>query len=261
MPLFRKLISYKYTATIACCILLVFLWQITESSYNSYLVFQSRTPLSAFIPLPTTIYHTFITDHSMILSQLSFTLIRAGIGLFIGFILAFGFATTFFLFPIMRRVFLPLSFAVNSFPVVGFAPLIILAFGQGSELSIIFVSAIISYFPILISLDNAFENTDCNLLDYMKTLNASKKQILHYIVIPSSINNMLMSLKLAIPASIIGAVLGEWLGTRNGIGQIIIISLYQFKPGLLYSSLLVVVFSSGLFVLLISLLEKKLIKK
>jgi len=67
-------------------------------------------------------------------------------------------------------------------------------------------------------------------------------------------------MKLAIPGSIIGATMGEWLGARNGIGQIITISLYQLKPGLLYASLFLIIVASLLGIIIVEILERYFVK-
>jgi ABC-type nitrate/sulfonate/bicarbonate transport system permease component len=61
---------------------------------------------------------------------------------------------------------------------------------------------------------------------------------------------------LAVPASIIGATMGEWLGTRNGIGHLITVSLYQLNPGVLYASLAAIMFSSIISIFALSVIGK-----
>ena len=237
----------------------LFLWQAVEGIVDHYRIINNETSIEVFIASPYSIINTFTQSGSLILNELSYTLARAGEGLLLGIILAFGMSLLFIVFPSTRHSLLSISFAVNSFPIVGFAPIIILAFGQGSWLSIVFVSMLISYFPILISLNNTFQNIEKDIMDVMKVFNASKKQLILKVYIPSSIPGLLTSLRLAIPASIIGATIGEWLGTRNGIGQLITISLYQLKPGLLYASLLAVTISGVVLVGILVFLEKKLL--
>lgn len=234
-------------------------WQVSEDVINDYRIQKGETSIEVFIASPQAIIKTFVEDGGLIFSQLSYTIFRAVVGLFFAIILAAGVSILFFTFPVIRHVLFPLNFAINSFPIVGFAPVIILTFGQGSWFSIVFISMIISYFPILVGLDNAFRNIDNDIIEVMKVFNATKWQLLIKVYLPYAFPGFLTSLKLALPASIIGATIGEWLGTRNGIGQLITMSLYQLRPGLLYASLISVTLSGIIFVALLFLLEKRLL--
>lgn len=227
-------------------------WQFVESRLDISRLDNGQTGLAAFIPYPSTIFETFISKGDIILSETSVTLEKAFLGFAVGTIFAVLVSVVFIYFPFIRTLYMPVAFAINSFPLVGFTPAIILIFGQGSWVSIVFVSALISYFPTLISLDAAFREIDKELLELMNMLGASKRQILFKLRIPLSAPYLLLSMKLSIPASIIGATMGEWLGSRNGIGQIITISLYQLEPGLLYASLFTITLSG---VFCIALLE------
>lgn len=234
---------------------LLTIWQVAEDQINIVRIEKGQTALGAFIPTPLTILQTLINDSGNIVRELGFTLGRAGIGFLIGVVLAVIFAVIFTFFPMVRHITFPFAFAVNSFPIVGFAPAVVLIFGQGSVSSIIFISALICYFPTLISMDTAFRETDRDLLELMRVLNASRWQILTKVRLPLAMPYLFLAMKLAIPASIIGATIGEWLGTRNGIGQLITVALYQLKPGLLYASLISITIVSTICVLILSGLE------
>jgi len=234
---------------------LIIFWQFAENLINARRLEMGLTGLEAFIPSPITIFKTFSSHGNIILVEISHTLRKAFLGCFLGVIIAFFMSIFFLIVPISRNILLPFTFAINSFPIVGIAPAIILAFGQGSWGAIVFISALISYFPVLISMDTAFKETDQEVLDLMYVFNASAMQTFFKVRLPVAVPYFFLSLKLAIPASIIGATMGEWLGCRVGIGQLITISLYQLKPGLLYASLISIVVVSILSILCIKLVE------
>jgi ABC-type nitrate/sulfonate/bicarbonate transport system permease component len=240
-------------------VVFVSVWQVVETKLNISRVSKNETSLEAFIPSPVSIVKSFINDGGTILFEMKYTFFRAALGLLVGIGAAFLMFFILLLFPSLRSVIFPVTIAINSFPIVGLVPVIILAFGQGSWLAIVFVSALISYFPILISLDYSIKNTDNELVDVMTVLNASKKQIISKVYIPLALPNLFSSLRLAISASIIGATIGEWLGIRTGIGQLITVALYQLKPALLYASLISIVLVSIILVWLLSFSEKYLL--
>lgn len=238
--------------------ILIFCWQIFENKANVSRMESGQTGIEAFIPTPLTILHTFQNQGDIIFVNILQTMQRALVGFIVGTIFGVVVAIVFLFSPLVRSISFPFAFTLNSFPVVGFAPMIILAFGQGSGISIIFISALICYFPVLISMDSALQSTDKDLLDVMHVLNATPLQELFRLRLPLAIPQLFLSMKLAMPASIIGATIGEWLGTRNGVGQLITIALYQLKPGLLYASLIAVAFVSVVFIFIISFIQSKL---
>lgn len=239
-------------------LLLLFLWQIGEDNLSTKMVSEGRTSLEAFVPTPLTIAETFVTKYDIIFEELSVTLLRALLGFVIGFFVAIFIILLIYFIPISRSIIMPFTFAINSFPVIGFSPLIIILFGQGSSLAIIFVSALISYFPVLVSLETASRDIKSqSVMELMKVLNANRYQVLRKIILPNSVPYFFVAAKLAIPASIMGSVIGEWLGSNSGIGKLMILSFYQLKPGLLYASLFSVVIVSCLLIALLNLLEKK----
>jgi len=238
---------------------LLLLWQTLESFASREAIAKGKTSIEAFIPTPTTIFSTLIDNWQLLLLELSETIWKAGLGIAIGATVALMFALLIYRFPVFRNSIMPLTFAINSFPVIGFSPLIVLLFGQGSVWSIIFVSALISYFPILVSMESAFRDINSqSVMDLMRVINASRWQILKKVIIPNSVPYFFIALKLAFPAAVMGAVIGEWLGANNGIGRLIVLSFYQLKPGLLYASLFSVVIVSCLLIKLISILERRL---
>ena len=239
-------------------LLLLFFWQIGEDNLSTKMVSEGRTSLEAFVPTPLTIAETFVAKYDIIFSELSVTLLRALSGFVIGFFIAIFIILLIYFIPVSRAIIMPFTFAINSFPVIGFSPLIIILFGQGSSLAIIFVSALISYFPVLVSLETASRDIKSqSVMELMKVLNANRYQILRKVILPNSVPYFFVAAKLAIPASIMGSVIGEWLGSNSGIGKLMILSFYQLKPGLLYASLFSVVIVSCLLIALLNLLEKK----
>lgn len=241
-------------------IFLLYVWQVVETEINTIRIESGLTGIEAFIPTPITIAKTFIEQGDVVFKQLLCTLERAFIGFLAGTMIGVGVAIIFLFFPILRVFSMPLAYSINSFPIVGFAPVIILAFGQGSSFSIVFISALICYFPVLLAIDDALQRTDKDLLDLARVMNASRYQELALIRLPMALPHLFLAMRLALPASIIGATIGEWLGTRNGIGQLITIALYQLKPGLLYTSLIAVAAVSLILVGLLSLVQTKFLK-
>lgn len=234
-------------------------WQIIQDAISASRIASGLTGLNAFVPTPLVIFETFVQDGSMIVVEMLETLRKAMAGLALGGLFAVMMSVLFLYFKHLRRTLFPFFLAINSFPIIGFAPAIILAFGQGSFASIVFISALISYFPILIHLDAAFRGTSVELIEFARVVGANKLQLIHKIILPLAVPSFFTAMKLAIPASIIGATIGEWLGSHTGIGQLITVSLYQLKPGLLYASLILITLVSVSLIYILSVIESRFV--
>lgn len=213
------------------------------------------TSLEFFIPSPRSIADAALAGWQAILRETAATLQKAFVGLLAGSVFAIVAVAVFSAWPSIRTISLPLTYGLNSFPVVGLAPAVVLAFGQGSFLAIAFISALICYFPVLLTLDAAVQRTPAEYVELLKLFNASHSQELRLIRLPLALPSLFIALRLAAPASIIGATVGEWLGSRDGIGQLITISIYQLRPGLLYACLIELPVISALRVIMVRAIE------
>jgi len=234
------------------------LWQILEDFINHSRYVAGETSLELFFPSPRTIFKTYLLRGNIILTELGHTLVRAFLGLVLGIFFAVILGIIFIMFPRSRNIVMPITQGINSFPIIGFSPIIILFFGQGSWKGIVFISALIAYFPTMIALDHSIRTINNEWLSLMKVWRATKWQVFIKLQLPNAIPFLTTSLKLAVPASIIGAVLGEWLGTRNGVGKLITLSFYQLDPGVIYASLFSLMFVSLTVSWVVSYVEKKL---
>ena len=248
----------SFLSTIFWIGLTLLVWQLAENSINQSRISAGETSLELFFPSPYTIGLTFINRGNIILLEMSYTLIRAFFGLVLGSMLSVVISILFIVLPKSRSFVMPITQGINSFPVIGFSPLIILTFGQGSWLGIVCISALIAYFPTLIALDHSIRTINSEWISLMKVWGATRWQIFYKLQLPNALPFFITSLKLAVPASLIGAVLGEWLGTKNGIGKLITLSFYQLDPGTIYASLILLMIVSLVVTSLISYLEKKL---
>jgi ABC-type nitrate/sulfonate/bicarbonate transport system permease component len=235
--------------------LFLFVWQIVFFVKVQTLS-PGETSVEAFIPTPTTVALTFVDKHKLIISEFFHTFAKAFLGLVIGIVASVLINMLFWFRPRARNLFFPIFLAINSFPIIGFSPLIIMTFGQGSWLSIVFISALICYFPVLISLENALFSISRDFQELGQIWGVSPKRIYYKIQLPLLLPYLFGSLRLAVPASIVGATLGEWLGSNHGIGRLVVIALYQLDPGLLYACLLLVLVFSLLVIYLVSVIEK-----
>lgn len=127
----------------------------------------------------------------------------------------------------VSRVVEPFVIALGSIPIIALAPIIIIWFGTGliskvamSTLSVVIVALVTSYKGAI--------GVDADQMNLMRTLGASKFQIFRKLVVPASLTDIFAGLKLTVGFALIGAIVGEFMSSSEGLGHAI------FKAGSLY---------------------------
>lgn len=121
----------------------------------------------------------------------------------------------------LERVATPYLIAANSVPLVAFAPLLLLWLGNDIQTKIV-VAALIVYFPVTISAVTGFQQQSPMHTRLMVTLRANKWQRFLYLELPTALPGILAGMKIAGPLAVVGAVVGEFLGTGQGLGHLIL---------------------------------------
>jgi NitT/TauT family transport system permease protein len=125
------------------------------------------------------------------------------------------------LIPVVERLVYPYLVALQTLPKVAIAPLFIIWFGYGMTSKIV-ITALVCFFPILVSVVAGFHSTDRDQLDMMKAFGATKWQTLVRLRIPSAMVLIFAGLEIAAVLAVIGAIVGEFVGAQVGLGYLIV---------------------------------------
>jgi NitT/TauT family transport system permease protein len=125
------------------------------------------------------------------------------------------------LIPVVERLVYPYLVALQTLPKVAIAPLFIIWFGYGLTSKIV-ITALVCFFPILVSVVAGFHSTDRDQLDMMKAFGATKWQTLVRLRIPSALVLIFAGLEIAAVLAVIGAIVGEFVGAQVGLGYLIV---------------------------------------
>jgi NitT/TauT family transport system permease protein len=125
------------------------------------------------------------------------------------------------LIPAAERLIYPYLVALQTLPKVAIAPLFIIWFGYGLTSKIV-ITALVCFFPILVSVVAGFHTTDRDQLDMMKAFGATKWQTLVRLRIPSALVLIFAGLEIAAVLAVIGAIVGEFVGAQVGLGYLIV---------------------------------------
>jgi len=120
----------------------------------------------------------------------------------------------------VEQLVAPYIVASQSIPVVAIAPLLVIWFGAGA-LSKIVISALVVFFPILINCITGLRSVEPDLRDLMRSLEANPWQTFTRLELPSAMPHLISGLKIGATLSVIGAVVGEFVGADRGLGFLV----------------------------------------
>jgi NitT/TauT family transport system permease protein len=168
--------------------------------------------------------HSWITIQEVVYGFL----LGAFAGAIIGFILAS--------LNLMYQVFEPFMLALYSIPKVALAPLFIIWFGIGMNMKV-FLAAATVFFLVFLNTAAAVREVDRGLIDAVRLMGGSRRQIAAKVLLPASMTGVLVGLKVGIPYALIGAVIGELVASNRGLGYLINDSASQFNTAGVFAAL------------------------
>ncbi|GAB4526651.1 MAG: ABC transporter permease [Anaerolineae bacterium] len=142
--------------------------------------------------------------------------------------------------PLLERLLAPYIVASQSVPVVAIAPLLVIWFGSG-RLSKVLICALIVFFPVLVNTVVGIRSVEEDLRDLMRSLGANRWQTFHMLEMPAALPVLLGGLKISVTLSVIGAVVGEFVGADQGLGFLINQARGLFNTSLVFVAVLALV--------------------
>jgi ABC-type nitrate/sulfonate/bicarbonate transport system, permease component len=155
----------------------------------------------------------------------------------------------------LDRALYPLVVVFQVVPKVALAPLLILWFGFG-DLPKILLIMFIAFFPITLNMRAGLESVDPNLLLLMRSVGATRSQVLMQVQIPASLPYLFAGLRIAVTFSVIGAVVAEFAGANKGLGYLIQYESTQLDTPLLFAGLVAISGAGFAFYLGLSVIER-----
>ena len=222
-------------------LLILFIWQISIDKW--------KVP-QYILPSPKEIIVTLVNILPSISNHIYTTLYEALIGFIISIFVALVLAILMDNVKLIKKCIYPIILVSQTIPIIALAPLFVIWFGFGILPKIIVV-VLVCFFPIVVSLIDGLESVDEDMVNLLKTMGASKFQIVTMVKLPSSTVNFFSGLRIAATYSIMGAVIGEWLGGDKGLGVYMIRAKNSYALDKVFAVIIIIVIlSMGLFGLL-----------
>lgn len=201
------------------------------------------------LPAPTAIAERLVRSWETLWAATLITTGEVLAGFVIGVALGVGLAIPIAYSPLVRNTLYPLIVASQAVPKIAIAPLLVLWLGFDVWPKIA-VTALMVFFPVTVTAAEGFASVDRNLLDLLRSVNASSRQIFFRVRFPHALPHIFSGLKVGITLAVVGAVVGEWVGADSGLGYLLTYANTLLDSTLLFAALfLLIVLGVVLFVI------------
>jgi ABC-type nitrate/sulfonate/bicarbonate transport system permease component len=190
------------------------------------------------LPPPSSIGAELVESRSLLLRHTWVTLEEVLLGFALALVVGIALATAIAYSRIVERAAYPFVIASQTVPIIAIAPLLLIWIGYGIWPKIIVV-VLISFFPIVVNTVDGLKSADPDMLNMMRTLGASRWQLFTKVQAPSSVPFLFSGVRVAIALSVIGAVIGEWVGASAGLGYLMTRSAPQFLTDRVFASIFI----------------------
>jgi len=225
-----------------------------------FVVWVTRYP-SFILPSPSDVFSTaqkVIVDGTL-WRHTSVTLVEVSAGLILGLVTALALGYPLAKSRRLERLSTPFLVVSQSVPIVAIAPLLVIWFGSG-QLSKMLICALIVFFPLLISVVVGIRDVPKELHELMRSLEASRWQTFRMLEVPAALPVFLGGLRIAVTLSVVGAVVGEFVGADQGLGFLINQARGLFNTPLVFVAVLTLVVIALSLYGIVMLLEKWLLR-
>lgn len=191
------------------------------------------------LPAPTAIVAAFLEYRGPIMDHALFTLVNTligfGIGIVVGVLLGIFIGSS----RLVYAGLYPLLVGVNSVPKAAIVPILVLWMGIGQPPAIT-TAFMLSFFPIAVNVATGLATVEPELEDVLRSLGASKLDILRKVGLPRTMPYFFASLKVAITLAFVGAVISETIASNDGIGYLMLQAASQFRVPLMFAGVFVI---------------------
>ncbi|HEY6980243.1 ABC transporter permease [Reyranella sp.] len=185
---------------------------------------------------------------------LSATLASTAVGYAWGMIAGLALATLAHLLPWLRRGSDRLAAVLNSVPSIALGPIFLVLLSRDSTPAA--VSSIHVFFIVFVSTSSGLQRASAAHRDLFEVLGADRLERFFRLEFPAALPPLVSGLRLAWPAALIGAIIGEWFGASRGIGILIINAMQNFQIVLLWCAVMLAVVASLFFYGLLTIAER-----
>ena len=217
----------RYSLPVLGVVLLILAWHFYVVAFN--------VP-PAVLPKPGLVLDSMIANWRAIVQEGRVTLLESLYGFLLAFALGIPLAVAISSSRTLNLMFYPLLIATQSVPKVALSPLILVWLGTGLE-SKLAIAWLVAFFPIVVDTATGLRNTPAEYLDLATSVRANAFQTFWKIRFPAALPFVISGSKVAITLAVIGAVIGEFIGSNDGLGNLLLVANSQINIPLAFACL------------------------
>jgi NitT/TauT family transport system permease protein len=236
----------KYAQISSTFIVLLIVWQVGVKILD----------VKAYIlPPPTQILLELFNSWDLIYSHAFITASEILIGFFLSIAIGIPMALAISFSRFFQRTLYPILVFFQLIPKIALAPLFIIWFGFGIFPKIL-ITFLLSFFPVVIDSIVGFTSLHIEAVYLARSMGASNKDFFFKVQLPNALPNIFAGIKMAMAFSTVGAVVGEFVGSSEGLGYLLLVANGDLNTQLLFACLLVLSTIGLIFYYIIELIEK-----
>ncbi|MFZ7143475.1 ABC transporter permease [Avibacterium avium] len=192
------------------------------------------------LPEPVAVLNEVSSQWDLLFMHAKITLWEILLGLVLGFLFGLLSALLLASSQTLSAFLLPILIASQAIPVFAIAPLLVLWFGYGIA-SKIAMTILIIYFPVTAACYDGLRNTPKQWLELAQTMGISSRQLLFKVRLPAALPALASGLRIAVSVAPIGAIVGEWVGSSQGLGYLMLQANARIQISLMFAALFILV--------------------
>ncbi|MGQ9713783.1 MAG: ABC transporter permease [Anaerolineae bacterium] len=190
------------------------------------------------LPSPSDIVRAGVEAAPLMAPHIWQTLLETWLGMALALVGGLILALAIDLSSLLRRALYPLLVASQTIPIMALAPLLIIWFGYGIVPKVVVVF-LVCFFPIAINTADGLAGADPETLALLRSMGATRWQIFTRVRLPGAMPAFFTGLKIAITYSVVGAIIGEWVGASRGLGIFMLRASNSFLTDRVFASIAV----------------------
>lgn len=189
------------------------------------------------LPAPSQVLITFIDNFPMLMWHGAVTFSEIMLGLLLGGLGGILLAILVFYSPVMDKALYPLIIGSQMIPVFAIAPILIVWMGYGLWPKVT-VAALICFFPLVVNVSDGLREPTEEAVDLFRSMGATRRQIFRKLRLPASLPTLFSGLKVSATLAVVGATIGEWVGSHQGLGYLMLQSNARLRMSLVFAAIL-----------------------
>ncbi len=188
------------------------------------------------LPSPLDILEASVANWDALLRESWPTFLESVLGFLLAVVIGIPFAVCVASSRLLNLTLYPILIATQSIPKVAIAPIILVWFGLGMQSKLV-IAFLVAFFPIVVDTAAGIGATPPGLLELARSLRASPLQVFLKIQFPAALPFIFAGAKVAVTLAVIGAVIGEFVGSVSGLGNLLLTANSQLDSALAWAAL------------------------